>query len=196
MNNLLKLSRKFFGSKDDTSKVYEVEEEDFSQYIKPKVEPRRPVLTWNHPLNGNQMQSSFTEMDIPTIKSSVDEVVTTGKFLAPEGVEEEEEEVSVRTTAEGSFTYQPSGESDLTAGRHTILAIYTPVDLLRYRVTTISRDIVVEKAVVDLIWGRPIAIPEGDLLTEHILNCKNETDVFVPGVKKGPTPGKKRDSIP
>lgn len=91
-------------------------------------------------------------------------------------------------------------DTPLTAGIHTLTATFYPTDKIKYRVTNIERKVgniftffwilqamiihnsniiiivsqlIVKQAVTVLVWPRPIALAEGDLIDKFILNCTN-----------------------
>ena len=79
----------------------------------------------------------------------------------------------------GSFTYSPAAGAVLTAGSHTLMAIFTPEDQKTYQVTTTLVALTVNQAAPVITWATPAPIPYGTGLSSAQLNATaNEPGSF------------------
>lgn len=67
----------------------------------------------------------------------------------------------------------PEQIEPLTAGKHSLFVDFYPDNTLRYRVSSISTEIQINKGIIPLEWPKPPVIHAGDELDETVLNCGN-----------------------
>jgi hypothetical protein len=78
-------------------------------------------------------------------------------------------------TVPGSFAYTPVLGTILTAGSHTLTAVFTPTDSTDYATTTSTVSITVNRANPSIVWTAPAAITYGTALGASQLDATPST---------------------
>lgn len=78
---------------------------------------------------------------------------------------------------EGIFIYDRQPGEVLPAGFHEIGVEFKPTDARKFYGSKASVTIFINKAIVDLQWEKPFAIPHGEPLDEYALRCTNTDGV-------------------
>ncbi|MCX7985838.1 MAG: discoidin domain-containing protein [Bacteroidales bacterium] len=74
----------------------------------------------------------------------------------------------------GNFVYTPARDSRLSAGKHILRVEFIPEDTLNYSIVKDSTEIVVKKAIPEIVWTSPEAIIYGNRLSTQQLNASVE----------------------
>ena len=71
----------------------------------------------------------------------------------------------------GTFVYSPAAGTVLTAGQHTLTAVFTPTDTADYSSAVASVTLTVNRATPVVTWPTPATVPTGTVLGATQLNA-------------------------
>jgi hypothetical protein len=80
-------------------------------------------------------------------------------------------QLDATSTVAGTFAYSPAAGTVLTAGSHTLTAIFTPTDTTGYTTATAAVTVIVNQATPAITWGTPAAIAYGTALSATQLDA-------------------------
>ena len=80
-------------------------------------------------------------------------------------------QLDATSSTQGTFTYNPSSGTILSAGTQTLTTTFTPIDSTDYTTATKSVNINVNKATPTIIWSNPADIIYGTALSNIQLNA-------------------------
>ena len=80
-------------------------------------------------------------------------------------------QLDATASLQGTFSYSPSSGTVLSAGTHTLTAIFTPASGGSGSQTTVTTTITVNRATPTITWATPAAVPEGTSLSSTQLDA-------------------------
>ncbi len=101
---------------------------------------------------------------VPTITWAAPAAITYGTALSAT-------QLNATASVAGTFTYSPALGAVLTAGQHTLSAVFTPTDSADYSSTVATVTLTVNRATPVITWPTPATVPTGTTLGATQLNA-------------------------
>jgi subtilase family serine protease len=105
-----------------------------------------------------------TALPVPTITWATPAAINYGTPLSAT-------QLNASASVPGTFVYSPSAGTVLTAGQHTLTASFTPNNTAEYSNADATVSLTVAKAMPQLTWATPAAVPAGTVLGSTQLNA-------------------------
>jgi serine/threonine protein phosphatase PrpC len=114
---------------------------------------------------------------VPHIKWESPDPIPCGTPIGPA-------QLNASASVSGMFEYSPAAGEMLSAGSHTLSAIFTPSDGTSYSRAEAAVPLTVTRATPAIVWSTPGKVPYGTLLNDSMLNATASvpgTFVYTPG---------------